>query len=856
MIKFAMLLLTLFTVLGGMILGWLARRFWLGGEWCGSLETHPMPEDASDRGGLATGAIGTLAAGTAAMRYANNDSDAESGQDNARSSLLDSEKTAGRSGVSGANHAGTTSDASGSAGQSDASTGATTSASGATGSQSSGSGVAKDSDTTSANLGGGTTGSSSDTKRDGSDMGTSAQTSSTAPLASGRSDTKTSAPDDRAASQNDKASGADAASFMSDGGASGTSGSAENKDLSAGTGTSGSGSGASASSAAATDKNSFGSNDGTDNKSATTGAVASSSEKTTDTTSRNDASGSTDAGAGTGSSGAASAGVGGAALAGAAAASTTGTSPAGEAPSAELEASRAEVRALRKRLGLSDDAVSDESGMTADQKLAASREEASKLRQDLWSKEQAAENASDQKGADIAEAADTDFGGLSSEESEAERLLASGTIPKGPSNKLDAPTPGYDNDDLTKINGIGKPTQARLNRHGIYYYDQIAGFTGPDIAWADRTLNLEGRVVSDRWIPQAKLLAGDIRQSAPANEGGADGDDSALLVDVPSELSAEEVEAERLLASGEEIAAPASRLEAPRSGKSPDDLTKIKGIGPKINGKLNDQGIYYYDQIAGFSGSDLAWADRELDFKGRAVRDRWVPQAQGLMDAAAASGTGDTEPTVAAPAGLLSKPIEGRDPDDLTAIKGVGHVLQKQLNDKGIYYYEQIADFSDSDQEWANQTLGFPGRVERDNWIPQARDLMNSPSAGGRAARVGALADAGRELDTMSESDEAAEMSAGEAEAMRLIESGEFVADDSNRPAGLLSSASQGAKDDLQRIKGVGPKLEDLLNSLGIYYFGQISDFSSTDIAWVDSKLRFKGRIVRDRWVDQAKRLS
>jgi NADH-quinone oxidoreductase subunit E len=50
--------------------------------------------------------------------------------------------------------------------------------------------------------------------------------------------------------------------------------------------------------------------------------------------------------------------------------------------------------------------------------------------------------------------------------------------------------------------------------------------------------------------------------------------------------------------------------------------------------------------------------------------------------------------------------------------------------------------------------------------------------------------------------------------------------------------------------------LEDLLNSLGIYYFRQVAGFSATDIAWVDSKLRFKGRIVRDRWVDQAKRLS
>jgi len=118
------------------------------------------------------------------------------------------------------------------------------------------------------------------------------------------------------------------------------------------------------------------------------------------------------------------------------------------------------------------------------------------------------------------------------------------------------------------------------------------------------------------------------------------------------------------------------------------------------------------------------------------------------------------------------------------------------------------------------------------------------------------LSNAGKQLGALSENEAPGEMSGDESEAMRLIESGSFVADDSNRPTSLLQSASNGPADDLQQIKGVGPKLNTLLNSLGIYYFRQIADFSATDIAWVDSKLQFKGRIVRDRWVDQAKRLS
>ena len=70
-------------------------------------------------------------------------------------------------------------------------------------------------------------------------------------------------------------------------------------------------------------------------------------------------------------------------------------------------------------------------------------------------------------------------------------------------------------------------------------------------------------------------------------------------------------------------------------------------------------------------------------------------------------------------------------------------------------------------------------------------------------------------------------------------------------PATLNAPRQEGA-DDLKRISGVGPKLEAALNELGFYHFDQIADWSDAEIAWVDSRLRFKGRIVRDNWVAQA----
>ena len=74
------------------------------------------------------------------------------------------------------------------------------------------------------------------------------------------------------------------------------------------------------------------------------------------------------------------------------------------------------------------------------------------------------------------------------------------------------------------------------------------------------------------------------------------------------------------------------------------------------------------------------------------------------------------------------------------------------------------------------------------------------------------------------------------------------------RPAVLLNAPPLQI-DDLQRIRGVGPKLEELLNSLGVYQFAQIARFTAQDIAWLDERLNFKGRIQRDEWVAQARGL-
>ena len=77
-------------------------------------------------------------------------------------------------------------------------------------------------------------------------------------------------------------------------------------------------------------------------------------------------------------------------------------------------------------------------------------------------------------------------------------------------------------------------------------------------------------------------------------------------------------------------------------------------------------------------------------------------------------------------------------------------------------------------------------------------------------------------------------------------------ASDQARPQGLEAPRG-GVADDLKRITGVGPKLEETLNGLGIYHFDQISLWTPDTVAWVDNYLSFKGRIDREEWIAQAK---
>lgn len=93
-----------------------------------------------------------------------------------------------------------------------------------------------------------------------------------------------------------------------------------------------------------------------------------------------------------------------------------------------------------------------------------------------------------------------------------------------------------------------------------------------------------------------------------------------------------------------------------------------------------------------------------------------APKAKAATTAKAAPKTDEN--------GRLAKPVGKA--DDLTLIKGVGAVLQRRLNDAGIFHYWQIAGLRKAQMDALESVLRFPGRMTRDNWKAQARALAKS----------------------------------------------------------------------------------------------------------------------------------
>ncbi len=143
----------------------------------------------------------------------------------------------------------------------------------------------------------------------------------------------------------------------------------------------------------------------------------------------------------------------------------------------------------------------------------------------------------------------------------------------------------------------------------------------------------------------------------------------------------------------------------------------------------------------------------------------------------------------------------------------------------------------------SSEEAGKAGEEKKTGEPPQAL------AASGAATAASAMRRKESDEETASEKTETAkEETSGKTEA-------EEKTSQTLPPFGL-SAPIGGKPDNLTEISGIGKKIEKILHDLGIYHFRQIASWTEKEIAEVDAKLKFKGRIQRERWVEQAKILA
>jgi len=262
-------------------------------------------------------------------------------------------------------------------------------------------------------------------------------------------------------------------------------------------------------------------------------------------------------------------------------------------------------------------------------------------------------------------------------------------------------------DDLMRIRAIDADTQRRLYALGVSRFADIAAWKPADVTRVSQSLGVYGRIEQENWIEQAQILSKGhdteySRRRAPAEA-------AAVLAAVP--------------AIG-------------------GYLHRIIGINPATEQILASAGITQLSQIATLGPADVASIEALLGKPGRVAAENWIDQAK-FLTRGSQSGSVPVEalpprPRSEALAGLRSVrsealrgdavglgQIDAQGVDDLKRIRGVGILIEKKLNSLGVISYEQVANWTGEDIDRVSQVLDFKGRIERENWVEQARILAS-----------------------------------------------------------------------------------------------------------------------------------
>ena len=273
-------------------------------------------------------------------------------------------------------------------------------------------------------------------------------------------------------------------------------------------------------------------------------------------------------------------------------------------------------------------------------------------------------------------------------------------------------------DNLQRISGIDAQTEQRLAAQAVTRYSQIAHWSPSDVERFERLLGTSRRIARENWIEQAQILSrgGDTAFSREFDRREAEA--AAQLR--PAKLS----EAIR------EHSAAKSSEPKPVEPKSADTKpSETKPSEAKANEAKSDE-ANPSEAKSGEAQSPEAKSPEakssEATKPSVAVRSSPRPELGSLRSVRSeAYQTAEPGPEAARRVASLTKVVRSATLEDLKRIRGIGVLIEKKLNSMGVVSYEQIANWSAQDIDRVSQSLDFKGRIERENWVEQARILAS-----------------------------------------------------------------------------------------------------------------------------------
>ncbi len=290
--------------------------------------------------------------------------------------------------------------------------------------------------------------------------------------------------------------------------------------------------------------------------------------------------------------------------------------------------------------------------------------------------------------------------------------------------------------------------------------------------------------------------------------------------------------------------APAAIPAASPVAMPAQDLTRIRSIDAMMQSRLNGFGVRRYDEIAGWSASDVNRFGTALGIGGRVTQENWIEQAQVLAKGGETDFSrkhGEAKPVVSKPTmdeGVRVDPAAIASPSASASASHAAPAVAAQsvsqaapLETKPVTAVATPGTFT---------SLPF-GQMARE---PSAPGTMQVPAVATPAATAAATsppAPATMELPRAGAQAAAAAAAAAIAAA---------AAASSRRSA--PPAAAVDMRDDLQRIAGVNAEVEKLLNVQGVTRFAHIAAWTAADTERFTRLLGTPGRISRENWIEQA----